>query len=144
MFVTLGLAEDGRVMKGSVLMAVELQPDRKSILMVDDDPDTSLVMKRLLGGLGYEVQTADSVESALAAFQDRSFDVLISDIGLPDGTGYDLMRQLIAHRAHGLKGIAVSGFAMDEDVQQSLAAGFQQHVCKPVSIQNLDAMIKKL
>ena len=118
--------------------------DRKRILMVDDDPDSSLVMKRLLSGLGYDVHTADSVQGALQACQGRSFDVLISDIGLPDGSGCDLMRQLIAQGARGLKGIALSGFAMEDDVKQSLAAGFQRHVCKPINIQRLQSLIEEV
>ena len=118
--------------------------DRKRILMVDDDPDSTLVMQRLLSGLGYDVQTADSVQGALQACEGRSFDVLISDIGLPDGSGCDLMRQLIAQGASGLKGIALSGFAMDDDVKQSLAAGFQRHVCKPINIQRLHSLIEEV
>jgi CheY-like chemotaxis protein len=131
------------VMQSERIFMSNSLPDRKTILMVDDDPDTSLVMKRLLGGLGYKVETAHSVESALEAFGNQTFDVLISDIGLPDGSGYDLMRELIARGTTSkLKGIAVSGYAMEEDVKQSLAAGFSQHVSKPVNIQRLQAIIE--
>jgi PAS domain S-box-containing protein len=111
------------------------------ILMVDDHADTSAAMKRLLEKLGYQVDLADSVESALA-FSDRNFDLLISDIGLPDGSGLDLIRQLTQRRP--VKGIALSGFGMEDDIRRSKAAGFLEHLTKPVNFARLEAVIQRL
>jgi CheY-like chemotaxis protein len=112
--------------------------------MVDDDHGTSDAMQRLLNRMGYDVRTADSVTSALQACAKESFDILISDIGLPDGTGYDLMRQLLAQGRSAMKGIAVSGFAMDDDVKQSMDAGFHQHMRKPVNFERLQRLLEQL
>ena len=112
--------------------------------MVDDHIDTTTAMQRLLSRLGYEVKTADCVKSALRAADSESFDVVISDLGLPDGSGYDLMRELVARGTPGVKGIALSGFNRDEDVQQSLEAGFSEHVSKPVNIERLQTLIERL
>jgi CheY-like chemotaxis protein len=72
----------------------------------------------------------------------RDFDLMISDLGLPDGTGHDLMRQLIA-RKRGVKAIALSGYGMEDDVQRSRDAGFIEHLTKPVGIDRLQAAIVK-
>ncbi|WP_428938377.1 response regulator [Fontivita pretiosa] len=118
---------------------------RPRILMVDDHPDTNLAMQRLLSSLGYDVRTAHSVASALQAADREHFDVLISDIGLPDGSGLDLMRQLLARKgSKPIKGIALSGFGMEEDIRKSLAAGFQEHLTKPVNLQRLQHLISEL
>jgi len=98
--------------------------------MVDDHEDTNRAMSRLLGGLGYDVRTADSVAAALSAAEQGSFDLLISDIGLPDGSGLELMKQLRARNGGRVKGIALSGFGMEEDVQRSREAGFREHLTK--------------
>ena len=96
------------------------------ILVVEDHADTSRVMARLLEGHGHEVRTAPGVNTALAEASREPFDLLISDIGLPDGTGLELMRQIRAIRP--IKGIALSGFDSNEDVRQSRDAGFAAHV----------------
>jgi CheY-like chemotaxis protein len=120
-------------------------PSRRArILMVDDHVDTTTAMQRLLSRLGYEVKTADCVKSALQATDSESFDVVISDLGLPDGSGLDLMRELVARGKPGVKGIALSGFNRDEDVQQSLDAGFSEHISKPVNIERLQTLIERL
>jgi|GEM_PF-1167590 len=105
------------------------------ILLVDDHSDTNTVMKMLLERRGYRVSTADSVSSALELASCTCFDLLISDIGLPDGSGLDIMREL--HARSGIRGIALSGFGMEDDVRRSLEAGFAEHLTKPVSFQKL-------
>jgi CheY-like chemotaxis protein len=122
----------------------DVDSPRARILMVDDHADTNTAMERLLTRLGYNVRTADSVQSALAAANDESFDILISDVGLPDGSGMDLMRQLLARSQSPLKGIALSGFNRDEDIQSSLDAGFSEHMVKPVNLQRLQTSIERL
>jgi len=112
------------------------------ILLVDDHEDTARAMGRLLEHLGHKVTLADSVAGALDAFAARKFDVLVSDIGLPDGSGLDLMRQL--RQTHAVRGIALSGFGMEEDLQKSREAGFARHLTKPVSFERLEAAIREL
>jgi PAS domain S-box-containing protein len=110
------------------------------VLLVDDHADTVRVMERLLTALGMRVTTAGSVESALGTLRSAEVDLLISDIGLPDGTGHELIVQ--AHRARpGLPAIALSGFGMDADVRRSLDAGFFTHLTKPVSPERLQGAI---
>jgi len=113
-----------------------------SILLVDDHRDTNRAMARLLKRLGYQVQTADSVQSALHAAEQDRFDLLISDIGLPDGSGLELMRQLLER--HPIKGIALSGFGMEEDVKKSKEAGFYEHLTKPINFKRLETAIRDL
>jgi signal transduction histidine kinase/CheY-like chemotaxis protein len=105
------------------------------ILLVEDHVDTAKVMRRLLSDSGHQVETAGTVASALRMLDGGPVDLLISDVGLPDGSGLDLMRE-VAIRYH-LKGIALSGFGAEEDVQRSLAAGFAAHLTKPVPISTL-------
>jgi PAS domain S-box-containing protein len=113
------------------------------ILVVEDDPATLHAMARLLGRLHYRVTTASSVASALKAAEENEFDIIISDIGLPDGNGFELMSKLRAQR-RGVKGIALSGFGMDEDIRKSREAGFLEHLTKPINFQTLEAAIQSL
>jgi PAS domain S-box-containing protein len=113
----------------------------RTILLVEDHPDTSRTMKRLLHQNGYRVCTADSVASALRAADAERFDLLICDIGLPDGSGLDLMRQLLAKRP--VTGIALSGYGMEHDVRRSIEAGFSDHLTKPVDVRRLEAVIRE-
>jgi CheY-like chemotaxis protein len=112
------------------------------ILVVEDHSDTSRLMARLLEGNGHEVQTAEDVTSALAVAKRESFDLLISDIGLPDGTGHELMRQL--QNIRPIKGIALSGYSSSDDVHEAKAAGFAAHVTKPVDFTKLQQLIEQL
>jgi CheY-like chemotaxis protein len=115
---------------------------RISILLVEDHLDTANAMGRLLNHCGYGVRAADCVADALQAAAEQEFDLLISDIGLPDGTGLELMRQLLGKRP--IKGIALSGYAMPEHLQQSREAGFCEHLVKPVSFAQLEAAIGRV
>ena len=109
------------------------------ILLVEDHGPTSRALVQLLARRDYEVVVADCVSAALDAAGRRSFDLLISDIGLPDGNGYELMEAL--RKRHGLPGIALTGYGMEEDVNRSQEAGFIAHLTKPVSMQLLDAAL---
>ncbi len=109
------------------------------LLIVEDHADTALLLKRLLEASGFVVETAGSVAEALKAADSAHFDVLVSDLGLPDGTGCDLMRQM--RERHPLKGIAMSGYGMEEDVRRSREAGFSEHLVKPVDISSLERAI---
>ena len=110
------------------------------VLLVDDHPDTLRTLKRLLERMGYDVRPAASAAAALNVLTSESVDVLVSDIGLPDATGHELMRKV--RDAHGVPGIAVSGFGMDADLKNSREAGFLMHITKPVDLKQLDAAIK--
>ncbi len=114
-----------------------------NILLVDDHADTSRALKRLLERMGYQVQTADSVSSALQASQSAPFDIVISDIGLPDGSGLDLMREIL-QRNEEVKGVALSGFGMEEDIRKSKEAGFVEHLTKPVDFVTLESVLARL
>jgi len=119
------------------------------ILLVEDHPDTAEQLARLLKRAGHQVTCAGCVKEAQERTlrsrdrsEDREFDLLISDLGLPDGSGYDLMRDL-ANR-YPIPGIALSGFGMDDDIHNSLAAGFSRHLTKPVDWEELKTEIQKI
>ena len=112
-----------------------------SILLVEDHPDTARAMQRLLNRRGFVVRTAASMADALRAADGARIDLMISDIGLPDGSGLELMRRLDGRR---IKGIALSGFGMDEDVRKSRAAGFSEHLTKPIDLEQLEAAIDRV
>ena len=112
------------------------------LLIVEDHADTALLLKRLLEGSGFAVETAGTVAEALEAADNAHFDVLVSDLGLPDGTGFELMRQI--RQRHPLKGIAMSGYGMEEDIRRSREAGFSKHLVKPVDISSLEQAILNL
>ena len=106
------------------------------ILLVEDHVDTAQAMARLLGADGHQVQTAGDLASAVQKVGEESFDLLISDLGLPDGSGLELLQKLLAG-GHHLPAIALSGYGQEQDIQRSLAAGFKTHLTKPVDIQHL-------
>jgi PAS domain S-box-containing protein len=109
------------------------------ILLVEDHEPTRTSLARLLMHRYYEVITAASVAEARSLAQTREFHLLISDIGLPDGNGYDLMLELKKDRP--VKGIALTGYGMEQDVARSQDAGFVAHLTKPVGIQSLEVAL---
>ncbi len=127
-------------------LPVSVTPDRAlRILLVEDHEDTAQAMADLLGLMGHEVTVAGSVATALAAAEavrDQGIDLVVSDLGLPDGSGQDLMRELI--RLYGWKGIALSGYGMEEDIRRSREAGFARHLTKPVDLDTLRAAIRQV
>jgi CheY-like chemotaxis protein len=117
--------------------------DRKlRILLVEDHADTARVLSRLLRRLGHTVHVAGTVASALATAEREAIDLVLSDLGLPDGTGIDLLRRINERRP--TTAIALSGYGMEQDVKKSLAAGFRKHLTKPVSFSNLQAAIESV
>ena len=109
------------------------------ILVVDDHQDTCTGMKMMLERRGYDITLAHSADQAVEKARHQEFDLLISDIGLPDRSGYDLMRELQATR--NLRGIAISGFGMEHDVSRAKAAGFSEHLTKPINFERLEEAI---
>ena len=112
------------------------------ILLVDDHVDTCTALERLLVRRGHLVAAAHNVRSAMEAAAQSSFDLLISDIALPDGTGMELMSYLRAMSR--IPGIAISGFGMNGDIEKSFEAGFAEHLVKPVKMENLEAAIDRV
>jgi PAS domain S-box-containing protein len=111
------------------------------VLLVDDNAETLRAIAMVLRSSGFDVRTATNVESALGALADERFDLLVSDIGLPDGSGLDIMRQVRDHP--GLKGIAFSGYATEQDVRASQEAGFAHHLAKPSDLGLLVALMRR-
>ncbi|HEX8312033.1 MAG TPA: ATP-binding protein, partial [Chthoniobacteraceae bacterium] len=123
----------------SGLMALDPSPQGVRILLVEDHDDTRITLARLLKRQGHDVLSAGSMGSALIVARAREFDLLISDIGLPDGSGLDLLKQL----PDGTRAISLSGFGMGKDVAASKAAGFVAHLTKPVDFERLNAIIRE-
>lgn len=113
------------------------------ILLVEDHGDTVRIMRRLLLADGHEVDTAADVGAALTLAGQKEFDLLLSDLGLPDGSGLDLMRALRA-RGVQLPGIALSGFGQEADILASRDAGFAAHLIKPVVLSKLEQTIAQV
>jgi signal transduction histidine kinase len=112
------------------------------VLLVDDHHDTCLGMKRMLERRGYQITIAHSAEQAVEKVRTQEFDLLISDIGLPDRSGYDLMREVRLNKR--LPGIALSGFGNEQDVNQAREAGFAEHLTKPINFERLEKTIESL
>lgn len=115
---------------------------RMRVLLVEDHVDTAKATSRLLERYGYKVTWADSVAAALRLVDAQPFDIVVSDLGLPDGDGYALMRQI--KEQYGLPGIALSGFGMEADVEHGRDAGFLEHLVKPVDVATLDQTIRRV
>jgi PAS domain S-box-containing protein len=112
------------------------------LLVVEDHEPTLAVLTRLLRDQGHEVMTASTVQSALALASNRRFDFVISDLGLPDGNGIDLMVQL--SNDYGLRGIALTGYGMAEDVARTEQAGFLAHLVKPINFDQLHRVLEQM
>ena len=102
------------------------------LLVVEDSGDLVITLKALFALIGHRTRFVTSVAGALAAAKAEVFDVLLSDIGLPDGTGWELLRQLQETGHPPLYAIAMSGYGLDGHLCESAAAGFELHLIKPV------------
>jgi signal transduction histidine kinase len=111
------------------------------ILLVEDHEPTRVALTNLLKRREYKVFAASSVAEAQVFAARRKFDLVISDIGLPDGNGYELMSQL--RDDFGLKGIALTGYGMEQDVARGQSAGFISYLIKPVRIEALDKILSQ-
>jgi PAS domain S-box-containing protein len=113
-----------------------------SVLMIEDHEDTALVMARMLEDMSHRVVPANSVASAIDILTRQKFDLIISDIGLPDGNGVSLIHAVRAFC--GAPAIALTGYGMREDVERCLQAGFNRHVTKPVTFEALQQIIAEV
>jgi len=111
------------------------------ILVVENHPDTLLALRLYLEDLGHTVFTAVDIADALAKLPVVHCDILISDIGLPDGTGWDLLER--AGPLPHTFAIAMSGFGMNADSDRSRAAGFRHHLLKPFKPEELDRILQE-
>ena len=111
------------------------------LLLVEDNEPTLEVMTVLLELAGHDVKPAPDVRTARRLAESHTFDLVVSDLGLPDGNGFDLMGEL--RDRYGLQGIAVSGFGMEEDLRRSRESGFREHLVKPVDVEKLRAAIAR-
>lgn len=105
------------------------------ILVVEDHLDTAIVMKHILTEAGHLVFHATSVASAIEAVTSNSFDIIVSDIGLPDGDGVGLIQAL--RKLCDAPAIALTGYGMREEIERCLRAGFNKHLIKPVTFDTL-------
>ncbi len=114
----------------------------KAILLIDDHADTLRSLARLLTRNQYHVTTACRYDEGLAKARGGTFDLIISDLGLPDGSGLNLIAEI--RQFCVAPAIALSGYGMEEDVAKTLAAGFNRHLTKPVTFPVLLASIRQL
>jgi CheY-like chemotaxis protein len=117
------------------------------VLVVDDEAETCELLQFILEGCGAQVKTASSAAAALAAVAEEVFDVLISDIGMPDEDGYSLIakvRALGKERGGEIPAAALTAYATEEDRIRVLRSGFQIHVPKPISPSELIAVVANL
>jgi len=117
------------------------------VLVVDDDADSRNLVKRLLEDYGAQVLLAGSVDEALAIFASQRPDVILSDIGMPDRDGYDLLRNirsLSIEQGRNVPAAALTALARAEDRKRAMLAGFQSHITKPVDPGELVAVVATL
>jgi DNA-binding NtrC family response regulator len=113
-----------------------------SILLVDDHADTLNVLARLLRKCGHTVETAGTVDEAVAAVARSRFDILVSDIALPDGSGTEVMK--VVREVHGAPGIALTGHGDEEYIEACEKAGFAERLLKPVIFDKLVKAMEKV
>src|SRR5207247_2628327 len=117
-------------------------PGKARLLLVEDHADTARALVRLLESRGYKVASAATVSAALESIESDHFDLLLCDLGLPDGTGFDVIQKV--RRTHDIPAIALTGFGMQQDIERAQHAGFNEHLTKPVNLQKLETVIWKL
>ncbi len=115
---------------------------KTKILLVEDHADTAVALSRLLSSRNYQVRTENTVASALAAVRSEKFDILLCDLGLPDGTGLDFVAA--ARKLSNAPAIALTGFGMQQDIERAIQAGFAAHMTKPLNLQKLETEIRRL
>ena len=117
-------------------------PKQLRILLVEDHRDTRHAMSRLLTHFGHQTSVADSTRRALEMMASQRFDLVLCDIGLPDGSGYDVISRA---KAKGpIKAVAITGFGTDEDIRRSKEAGFDFHLIKPVDFHELRTVLEQV
>jgi PAS domain S-box-containing protein len=126
----------------SVQSSGDQAPRPRKILLVEDHQDSADILSQLLVFHDYDVGVARTMEEAISVANHGVFDLLISDIRLPDGSGLELMRRL--QSSHPIRGIAISGFGTEDDMRRSREAGYDTHLTKPVDINRLLDAIERV
>jgi signal transduction histidine kinase/CheY-like chemotaxis protein len=144
-----GEAERLHPRTGSPMPMVDSDLDLSGVkvLVVDDEEDARLLVQRVLEQYGAQVRTAGCAAEAISAMAEGRPDVLVSDIGMPGGNGYDLIRQVRSlDREHGgnIPALALTAYARPEDRMKAVRAGFQMHMAKPVEAAELLIMVSSL
>jgi CheY-like chemotaxis protein len=112
------------------------------ILIVEDHGETLHALSRLLSHFGHEISAANDAQNALNIINSKEFDVVLCDIALPDGNGYDLIAE--AKRKRPVKAVALTGFAATEDIERGKEAGFDFHLAKPVDFHELRTVLGQI
>jgi CheY-like chemotaxis protein len=115
---------------------------RLRILVVEDHSETLEALSHLLSHFGHEISVADGAQNALNIIDSKEFDVVLCDIALPDGSGYDVIAE--AKRKRPVKAVALTGFGATEDIERAKEAGFDFHLTKPVDIHELRAVLGQI
>jgi CheY-like chemotaxis protein len=115
---------------------------RLRILVVEDHSDTLQALSRLLSHFGHEISLANGAQEARSMIDSKEFDVVLCDIALPDGSGYEVIAE--AKRKRPVKGVALSGFAATEDIERGREAGFDFHLAKPVDFHELRTVLGQI
>ena len=118
-----------------------MKPEKLRIFVVENHPDTVFGLEVMLDALGHEMIAASDMKSAIKLADEIQFDILLSDVGLPDGDGWTLMETLRAK--HPIVGIAMSGYGTQADIAKSEAAGFLEHLVKPMTGDELENAINR-
>ena len=120
--------------------------DGVRVLVVDDEPDATLLVQRVLEDCKAKVDRAGSAKEAIMLLTQKPFDVLVSDIGMPDEDGYALIRQIrdLKEKIRDIPAVALTAFARSEDRRRAALAGFQTHLAKPVEAEELIAIVANL
>jgi CheY-like chemotaxis protein len=112
------------------------------ILVVEDHSDTLEALSRLLSRFGHEISVANRAQNALSMIDSKQFDVVLCDIALPDGSGYDVIAQ--AKRKQPVKAVALTAFGAIEDIERGKEAGFDFHLTKPVDFHELRTVLGQI
>lgn len=112
------------------------------VLLVEDHEDTRCILARLISSWGHALTVTTSVAEAYKALDEETFDVVLSDIGLPDGSGFDVVARL--RKTSTIPAVAMSGYGMESDLARAHAAGFNEHLVKPVAAETLKELLARL
>ena len=140
--VTLDALPEGAGKTDQASRASKHPPKPLRILLVEDHRDTRYMLSRLLTHFGHHVLTADNIRNALNIISSENVEVLLCDIGLPDGTGYEVIAE--AKRKQRIKSVAITGFGTEEDIRRFKEAGFDLHLVKPIDLHELQEVLDQV
>jgi PAS domain S-box-containing protein len=141
--ISLPIADSARI-PASAAPVVSVRDSREGlrILLIEDHEDTAQVLQNVLRQMGHEVETCSTVATACQKLHESRFDILLSDIGLPDGTGIDFIKA--ARQICQTPAVALTGYGMAEDVEKCLQAGFDEHLTKPIDVERLEKTLSRI